>query len=77
MGFTIEFNDKEISPKMSKKDCLQDFVPANLKNKMNENSRIVEELRAERLSKKGDDPDSLKVHTFFVFRLDVTFKILL
>ena len=61
VGFTIEFNPKMDSPKMSKKESLQDFVPVTVKNKINENKRIVEELKAERLSKKGDDPDSLQV----------------
>ena len=46
---------------MSKKESLQDFVPVTVKNKIIENKRIVEELKAERLSKKGDDPDSLQV----------------
>ncbi len=61
VGFTIEFNAGEASPKMSKKDSLQDFVPVTVKNKINENKRIVEELKAERRSKKGEDPDSLQV----------------
>ncbi|XP_072031033.1 uncharacterized protein [Amphiura filiformis] len=60
VGFTIEFNAKADSPKMSRKESLQDFVPVTLKNRINENSRVVGELKAERLSKKGGDPDSLK-----------------
>ncbi|XP_033624082.1 centrosomal protein of 170 kDa-like isoform X3 [Asterias rubens] len=60
VGFTIEFNAKEDAPKMSMNESLSEFVPATVKNKIEESTKIVEGRKAERKMKKsyGDDPDS-------------------
>ena len=66
VGFTIEFNAKEDAPKMSMNESLSEFVPATVKNKIEESTKIVEGRKAERKMKKsyGDDPDSYQVRGF-------------
>ncbi|XP_022105293.1 centrosomal protein of 170 kDa protein B-like isoform X2 [Acanthaster planci] len=59
VGFTIEFNAKDDAPKLSMNESLSEFVPAGVKSKIEGSSKMVEEMKAERMKKNlSEDPDS-------------------
>ncbi|XP_038074181.1 centrosomal protein of 170 kDa protein B-like isoform X2 [Patiria miniata] len=59
VGFTIEFNAKEDAPKLSMNESLSEFVPAGVRSKFEGSSKMVEDMKAERMKKSvTDDQDS-------------------
>nr|XP_006817801.1 PREDICTED: centrosomal protein of 170 kDa-like [Saccoglossus kowalevskii] len=44
-SFTIEFNEKDATPKLGLQDSLSKFIPSKVREKIDENGRIMEEKR--------------------------------
>lgn len=61
IGFTIEFGDSDVAPKkMARPDSLQNCIPQNVRQKIEKSTRMMEELRAERLMKKSLEEETLQ-----------------
>ena len=62
IGFTIEFAGDDTGPKkMARPDSLQNCIPQNVRQKIEKSTRMMEELKAERLMKKSMEEETVQV----------------
>ncbi|XP_041469080.1 centrosomal protein of 170 kDa-like isoform X2 [Lytechinus variegatus] len=60
IGFTIDFgSNDDAAPKMARPDSLQNCIPQNVRQKIEKSTRMMEELKAERLMKKSQEEEAV------------------
>ncbi|XP_071486867.1 uncharacterized protein [Diadema antillarum] len=59
IGFTIDFGSDD-APKVARPDSLQNCIPQNVRQKIEKSTRMMEELKAERLMKKSLEEETMQ-----------------
>lgn len=76
IGFTIDFGSSDNgAPKIARPDSLQNCIPKNMRQKIEKSSRMMEELKAERLMKKSQEEEAvMQVSQSSSFLVTLKFK---